>query len=481
MDRITLEFLEFEKEKNLFEREYCGFRYWQGIRLEIGRGIEGIQEIPTEADVAARKRKNMFTLCISFLKDIWNYFRLKKSDILYFDSGEEGACRNINGELRDVYLDYFGYEEIFRIERCYYIKGSKRRFEKSGIRTDLIFLYKLIYRIRKCLKIEKYIDRKEEAFLCTLCNDINIKFKKNISSDMLIQKIQYNRESYYAYGKFYKLLLKKVKPKAVILKCHYTTILYPLYKAAKEFSIPVIEFQHGVITNHLAYLYLEDSDRGKDLPDYFFTYGHFWEEQVHLPERMQTITLGNPFLEAMKENYKYEVADEKAIVFYSGTFSYDGKELEKLAVRFSEKYADEGYKIYFKFHPGEAAFWKENYKLLREHKEIHIVEPKTDVYRLFAMAKHHICVHSTIIYEAVNFNVQRYVYHMDGMAEVIINAQQRLIKKGVVQRVCDERELRELIKNRVDKSCGVAGEMWMPRAKENGQKALKGIILEKGR
>lgn len=476
MDRITLDFLGFEREKALFEREYCGFYYWQGIRLEIGRGIEGIQKMPAEAEIVTRKRKNMIAHCKAFLKDVWNYFRLKKCDILYFDQGLEGAYRNVDGEMRDVYLGYFEFEDIYQIQRCYYINGSKRNPKKPGIGTELILLYKLVARIRKFLNSEKCIDQKEEEFLCTLCNEINVRYKKSISSDIVIRKVQYNRELYYIYEKFYKLLLKKTSPTAIILQCHYSTILYPLYKIAKKCSIPVIELQHGVVTNHLAYFYSDTSDSGKDLPDYLFTYGHFWEEQMHLPEGMQTITVGNPFLEAMKENYKDEVADEKAIVFYSGTFSDDGKELEKLAVRFSQKYADEGYKIYFKVHPSEAAFWKDNYKLLRERKEIHIVEPEMTVYQLFAMAKHHICVHSTVIYEAANFDLQRYVYCLEGEAEAKVNAQQLLIESGVVQRFYDERELRQLIINNAGESFDAADEMWKPDARQNGQKALKKIM-----
>lgn len=478
MDQITRDFLEFEKEKALFEREYCGFSYWQGIRLEIGRGIEGIQKIPVTTEVVTRKKRNLIAPCRAFLKDIRNYFCLKKCDILYFDQGLEGAYRNINGEMRDVYLDYFGYEDIYRFERCYYITGKKKNAERFGIGTALILPYKLMFRIRKRMNPEKNIDRKEEEFLRNLCNDINIKYKKNISSDILVQNIQYNRELYYAYEKFYKLILKRTHPKTVILQCHYSTILFPLYRIAKKLSVPVIELQHGTVANHLAYLYHEISERGKDLPDYLFTYGHFWEEQMHLPEGMQTITVGNPFLEAMKENNKDGISDEKTIVFYSGSFSSDGKELEKLAVRFCEKYADEGYKIYFKFHPGEAVSWKENYKLLRECKEIHIVEPEMDVYRLFAMARHHICVHSTVIYEAVNFNVRRYVYSMEGMAEATAEVQQLLIEKGIAQRVCDERELRELIMNKVDEDFDVADEIWKSGAKENGQKALREIMRE---
>ena len=94
---------------------------------------------------------------------------------------------------------------------------------------------------------------------------------------------------------------------------------------------------------------------------------------MQLPKNLKTVQIGNPFLEVMKKKYKHTILNEKAIVFYSGNFSYDGEVLERLAVDFCKKYSDKGYEVYFKFHPGEMTIWKELYQLLCNCKEIQII------------------------------------------------------------------------------------------------------------
>lgn len=477
MDRLTQDFLQFEKEKNLFGRKYCGVYYWQIIRLEVRDTIIGSRNMNDAVQRKKKKIRRYIVLCKDFLNDVINYYHLKKCDILYFDQGIPGAYRNVDGKMKDVYLGYFGYEDKYRFERCYYIKSSKKNPEKPGIGTDLIMPGVLIFKIQSLMNPQKFTDQREEFFIHNLCNEINEKYKKNISADRMIQNVRWLCAIRRIYEKFYRKLLSKTTPKTIIIQCHYDAVLYPLYKIAKEFSIPVIELQHGTVCDHMAYNYFDTSEKGKELPDYLFTYGPFWEKYMQLPAGIKMISIGNPFLEAMKEKYKEAVLNEKAIVFYSSSFFFDGEELEKLAMDFCKKYSDKGYIIYFKFHPGEMTIWKQRYRLLCNCKEIQIVDPAMNVYQLLAYAKHHVFVASTVMYEAMNYDICRYVYMFESdLKDWMLEKQMPLIEKGGGTEFHNAEELKDLIDKGIKSNVTLTDDVWKPNAKKNGQKALKKIL-----
>lgn len=480
MDRLTQDFLQFEKEKDLFERKYCGVYYWQVIRLAVGLIICGYEDTNAIPDAIVKKNwkiKEYIALCKNYLTDVFNYYHLKKCDILYFDQGIPYAYRDVDGELVDVYFGCFEYENIYQIQRCYYNEGSRRNPQNPGVGKGLTLPDRLILKIQSMVQSQRYTDLREEEFIRFLCEEIRIKYNKNISADGLIRKVRKICKTYKIYEKYYIKILSKTAPKAIVLHCYYSSDFFILFKIAKEFSIPVIELQHGRTNNHIAYNYLDVSMKGKELPDYLFTYGSFWEKQMQLPVGMKTVTIGNPFLEAMKEKYKNIIPDEKAIVFYTSDFFMDGQVVEKLAVEFCERYGDKGYRIYFKIHPDEAAVWKERYLLLCDSKEIQMADPAMSVYRLFASAKHHVFVYSTVMYEAAKFDVCRYAYNFEGALQNAFDEMQHpLIEKGIVQRIHNAQELEYLVSKGMKTDADFVNELWEPNAKEKGQKALEEII-----
>src|SRR5690606_27019292 len=88
-------------------------------------------------------------------------------------------------------------------------------------------------------------------------------------------EINYNRFLLIHEGQYrlIKLLLKYFKkPKAVFFVYSASSMGY--IKAFKEFNVPVVEIQHGVINKeHNAYNV--NNDFGKELfPDYLLTYGN---------------------------------------------------------------------------------------------------------------------------------------------------------------------------------------------------------------
>lgn len=101
----------------------------------------------------------------------------------------------------------------------------------------------------------------------------------------------------------YRALIEKLRPKCLLAQEASYGPLMPLVVAAKEAGASVAEYQHGAITpGHDAYNFGQRIQGSvayrKTLPDYFLSYGRWWEQQINLPARM--IPLGNPARDALQ-------------------------------------------------------------------------------------------------------------------------------------------------------------------------------------
>jgi hypothetical protein len=87
---------------------------------------------------------------------------------------------------------------------------------------------------------------------------------------------------FYWSKRLYHWLLQRVQPTHLLLITAYGA--HALVAAAKELSIPVIEFQHGFLDqNHPGYSWSAAAHPYKNqmpLPDYLFLYGDYWRDQL---------------------------------------------------------------------------------------------------------------------------------------------------------------------------------------------------------
>ena len=151
---------------------------------------------------------------------------------------------------------------------------------------------------------------------------------------------------------YYRTMMDQVRP-VCLLACGVSYgPLMPLVTAAREAGACIAEYQHGAISRgHDAYNFGErirqSAEYRKTLPDYFLSYGRWWEQQVNLP--VQMVTIGNP-ARTMVNLHPVARSQDKALVLC------DGIDLEKylcfgrdLAVR-AEKYK---LKVVIRPHPVE--------------------------------------------------------------------------------------------------------------------------------
>ena len=117
-----------------------------------------------------------------------------------------------------------------------------------------------------------------------------------LGEDMSMIKKVYHR--IYAGSFIYGALMRMLKPKAIFVVCYYSQ--FELISAAKKYNIPVIELQHGLITEgHRAYFFKAKQSK-KLMPDFFLSYGKYFSNivsQGHLVGPNHVLDYGYSFLE----------------------------------------------------------------------------------------------------------------------------------------------------------------------------------------
>jgi len=237
--------------------------------------------------------------------------------------------------------------------------------------------------------------------------------------------------------KSYIKILKKIDPKIVFLNtAHYGSESY-IIKWAKDKGIKTAEFQHGIISKfHPAYNYgeaiMNSEEYKKYTPDYFLTYGKYWNEQIKIPNK--TYVIGNPHFHESIKRYK-DVKEEKNTIMIVSQWTltkYFVEIAENLAIEFPNK------KIIFKLHPGEISFI-DRYISLNKYKNIEI-KKDGDIYELLAKYENIVACYSTTVFEALAFNKNIYILDND--------YSKNNIPKNIGLRFRNIEELISLIKNK---------------------------------
>jgi len=126
---------------------------------------------------------------------------------------------------------------------------------------------------------------------------------------------------------FFNKILKKIKPKAVLIRCGYGRFPMALSQACRELNIPSIELQHGLITAYLPAYRRTTSTTNKDcVPEYLLTQGEIYANLVrtgHLFDRDKVFSTGFPYLQqALDERLRAFPGAAKRAVRISPDKSY---------------------------------------------------------------------------------------------------------------------------------------------------------------
>ena len=460
-------FRDLELRFDLFTQTINGVYFWDYLRFKIWH------EILTEAGLmqTTHSRVNDFLGWISRISElislIWNSifmnpFQFREREFLFIGAGVSRKKKLENGRLEDIWcdplIDHLGRDRSILLEEPLMGKhGFFHHTEHLGSTSSIklssacAFFLKRVSSHDLTLEESSFLEE-VDSFISKTFAIPSLNLKKSVL-DLL-------HKHSVVQPKIIKLF-KSVRPKAIFIVCSY--VGREIYiEAAQALSIPVIELQHGSINPyHVGYSY----DRGsyKSLfPDYFLSFGRFWEEAVQLPiESKNVMTMGFPYLDRKLSTTKK--TKKKQVLFISQWTI--GKELSEFAVKLNQNLPPD-WNLIFKLHPKEFLDWKKYYGKLANSNINVISDDSSSLYDLLGESAIQIGVYSTALFEGLALGCQTYIVELSGCVNM-----ESLAKSGLCDFVKDPSEI--LFQVGTDDSCVNKDYFFADNWRPNLDKALK--------
>ena len=407
---VTEEFLKLEDELDLFEQEIDGVHFWERLRFFIHRRI--VEEIGLIGQAHTKLEptlRNQFSILLHSLPNVIlrNPYCTTQKDILLY--GHQRRKLRGDGLWWDIYCDPIleGMAFSYLYIEPYYLGTHMTPPKTANIRyLDSIAILSAL--LRKTGLITQRLPPGALARLCEIQHYLETEFRADINLVAMVRSSLLARK---ASLPLYQGLLRKVKPKLVLLVASYGKETF--VEACKEQGIPVAELQHGVVSPyHMGYSYPGPRRVKRDFPDYFLAFGDYWRERVDFPiSRERIYSVGFPFFDL--ESRKYMQAPKKnQILFLSqGTI---GRALSEFAVSL-RKSGHCNYEIVYKLHPGEYHRWRMEYPWLATENIRVIDDDSISLYQLLAESKIQVGVNSTALFEGLGLGLNTILVDLPGI------------------------------------------------------------------
>ena len=470
---ITECFLQTEQEFGFFNHKIGGVHFWELVRWNVHRLVLFRKGLHGEAHEDCDKRLvNQIRALWRPLKNIFhaNPFLFRPCDILFY--GHPRRKKMDDG----LYWDPFSDPIIDRIGKSFECLLFETAFLNTHLsppktkRIGYLDLPHFIAAISRSFKFVRFsMSAEEKKKLTEMQTILQKRFDVRLDDLMpIISEVIYFRKSVLP---FYTFILKKVRPKMVILICSYCGKEI-FIEVCSKLGIPVVELQHGTSMGryHLGYSYPSRCLK-KTFPDYLLTFGDFWKLRAKYPIGLDKIfSVGFPFHDLESEKYR-KIEKRKQVLFISqGTV---GAAMSKLAVRVAKR-LDKPFRIVYKLHPGEYGRWKKEYPWLVESGMRVLDDDKMPLYRLFAESEIQVGVYSTAIYEGLGFGLKTYLIDLPGVEYMI-----ELIENKAASVISSADELIAKILNPAEENRMKAEYYFKPNALENTEDIIEKIMREK--
>lgn len=446
-EELIEEFLKIEEKNNFFDYKIGNLKFWQYIRFEVYTTLMENYELfnkSTSFDAKFKSKLNLSELIKRIT--VKNQFFLHKKDILIFSSSRKVKEKEyykcvytdlISKNLNEKYYIFDdSYEGTFYFPRnVSNVKNSNPYSymalspKKDRIPFEGRMLEKNIYSV-----IEKNFER-----------PLTVKQKIRINS-VLINELNERDDlrSYYHY------ILKRVKPKVIIIVCYYNFKMMVLCEVAKEVGIPVVELQHGTMgREHISYNFLRRR-KLSGFPDYVFTFSRFDKKNARFPISPERIyAVGYPEMEKKVQSYeklRLKAKKKKKIVFISQTI----KAIFEYALELSKRIDLNEFEIIIKLHPREFGNWRKEFGKMLNGAHVTIIDNSNkDIYYYLARADYVVGIFSTVLLEATMFNTNIVV-----IKEASYTYMKELYQNDMAVLVDSVDELQRIVTNNIRTSNG---------------------------
>ena len=465
---IAQALLNAEKKDGLFDYHVDGLHLYQHIRIwlyyEICNKLKIFDQIKQQKTLTRYKEIKAILKHSLMQNDLWG---IKESSIAFVEN-----MRYDSKEKQNIYT--FPLLEEFKHSHCVirrsYNDGEYRKIE--GYSKNRIY-YDYYVAKRKLLRIALSKTNKSilfDSIAEVVCESMNNHLAVSIDLTRFIS--DYMISSYLSV-QIALDFLGQVKPSLLIVVCSY--VHSDIVHAAKNLKIPVIELQHGVIYPfHLGYSYPRSQLGTVDIfPDYFFTYGEYWNNIAPFPiKKKNIIATGFPYFERQVLKNR-RISDESNTLLFISQNTI-GLELFKIAIDVAKRVTTQD--VIFKLHPKQYHNWTESYSSLIEDgipSNLSVLGVESPpIYELFAISKIQIGVFSTAIYEGLGFGLKTIICMLPGWTYC-----ENLIKKDYAKLARNSDEVIELIPSNRNTSFS-ASKMFRRNSVENMQKMIDQILMK---
>jgi hypothetical protein len=414
--------IESKKEIYSFRFYYDNSLLWPYIRTNFYSHFlyENYQNLNNNFNYSKKNYiKNLLKL---------NPYKIKDKDIFIFGTSADNTFKK-EGKFFNRVHDYFNFvypDNTAILESSYNREFKLPRYFNHVYSNDIIKIKTTLASKLKKINENDYIMAKEfiKYIKKEISNDLDDYFYDDLYNTIIniASKIEYN-------FKFYEKFFIKTKPKIIFLNCGYYGGENYILRIARSLNIKTAEFQHGLISNnHIAYNYddylLNFEEYKYYIPEYYLSYGEYWNEQINIPGNV--FTIGNPHFYEQIKKYKNIPSKKDTILIPSqGTIT---KEMVEIAIFLATEYKN--YDIIFKLHPGELNSLN-LIKPLEKYSNI-FIKKDGDIFDYIAKSEVIVACYSTTIFEAIGMGKKVYIldnnYSRDNIPD----------KMGVWFRNCEE-------------------------------------------
>jgi hypothetical protein len=410
--------LKFEEDHpELFEFFACNnqLMLWPIIRFFVHQ--KAVNQIYNLCESYSQKEKLKIKNIIIylFLTLIRNPFFSKPKPIAIFSSNVVNMLEN--GIYINRLYDYFVRENKKNINM--YEDSFRKKYRTP--RKEKVYYSDILYIIPKILGLFSKINKKDgeeiNKFIELLVQFYPVKFDTNFYNKLRKNLINACKK-FWGY-KLVLFLFVKLKKVGIVIRedASYGHDNAIIMRILNKLGVVTVEMQHGLVAlEHPAYNYPESVITRKNnyyehLPQYFLTFGEYWNKLVRLPAKIQII--GFPYLlEKVKCN---NIKSENILVISDGNIP---EIILKLCFKLSNAFQNK--KIILKLHPIEVPLVNKRYSLLKgtNNIEIKTYEP---VYKLLKESKFIVGFISTVMIEALAFDIIPFVFDNELSRKIFVN------------------------------------------------------------
>ena len=257
----------FEQENDLFSLKIDGWSAWRLLRFWVSMQLIIHPQAPRPA---SDKRKRL----LRGLQEMPVYFFPKRAQYL-LDTSSSLRIEKENGLYKDVFFDDLSLSlgSCFKLERvnseAFHALNRQALVKSDLTATPLELLTGLLNRLMRPRPQIKEIARH-------LSDCIQSGLGLAVSAERISRELHY----FYWGKRIYRNLLKKVRPRAVLIS---NTNEFAMLAAARELGIPSFEMQHGIFSrNHPDALPAEARPYKEILliPDRMLLFGEHWRQEL---------------------------------------------------------------------------------------------------------------------------------------------------------------------------------------------------------